>query len=200
MIPKFVHTKAAVFAVITAVLLISSGHAEWGKQQINEALKRAEQMKKTIMIPEPLKKVSLKEIQQDCNCTKEQTVQALKPAFKKANPEKLYLLVSSSVAMSTLQAYAKQIQNPNHKNTVMVLQGFVDGIQKIRPTLDFIRQVRCNDSIDVPFEINPEMFEQYNITRVPAMIWQNEQDSFQITGAIDLDEAKMRFKKAENQY
>jgi len=151
-------------------------------------------MEKNIMIPELLKKVPLKETSKDCNYTKDQTITTLKPDSKT-----LYLLVSSSVAMSTLQAYAKQIQNPDHKNTVMVLQGFVGGIQKIRPTLDFIREVRCNNSINVFFEINPELFEQYNITRVPAMIWQNGQDSFQITGAIDLDDAKKRFKKAEKQ-
>ena len=186
-------------SILITALTASHIYCEWGKHQIDEALERAEQMKKTIMIPEPFKPVPLKKIMEpDCNCTKgeEQTspVKTFESVFKKDDSEKLYLLISSSVAMSTLQAYAAQIQNSTHKNTVMVLRGFVGGIQKIRPTLDFIHEVR--GGMDVPFEINPEMFEQYRITRVPAMIRQNGQDSFQITGAIDLDEANKRFEKA----
>ncbi len=194
-------TGITVFTMLITLLITPSLYSEWGKQQIDEALKRAEQMSKTIMIPAPLGSVPLKKIMEpDCNCTKgkEQvlSVKSYKPLAGTDDSAKQYLLVSSSVAMSTLQAYAQQMQNPDHKNTVMVLRGFVGGIQKIRPTLDFIRQVRGNNTMDVQFEINPEMFEQYNITRVPVMIRQNGQDSFQITGAIDLDEAKKRFEKA----
>ena len=185
--------KSVIFAALFIAVLVTSSRAEWGKKQIDQALERAEQMKQNIIVPKLSELLPVNE-DGDCNCIKDE--QEILPVTQTVDSEKLYLLISSSVPMPVLQTYARQMKN--HKNTTMVLRGFVGGIQKIRPTLEFISRVRCNNSVNAAVEINPELFNQYGVTRVPAMIWQNGRESLQITGAIDLDEAVRRFKRAQN--
>lgn len=96
--------------------------------------------------------------------------------------EQLYLFVSSSVPLNTLRNYAAMIDQARAGKIIMVLRGFVGGMKKIRPTMEFIGEVlkkdpACNftkekcDSYQVNIQVDPQLFQRYGIEEVPALAY-----------------------------
>ncbi|MFH7319290.1 type-F conjugative transfer system pilin assembly protein TrbC [Desulfurivibrio sp. D14AmB] len=99
-----------------------------------------------------------------------------------ADHERVYLLISSSVPESTLKNYMTMIERAQEPNLIMVMRGFIGGMEKIRPTIQYLQNLRkkdpsCNptrakcDLFQVNIQINPLLFRQYGITRAPAVVY-----------------------------
>ena len=96
--------------------------------------------------------------------------------------ERIYLFVSSSVPIETLRNYARDLDRLGDPNVFMVMRGFVDGMKRMKPTLDFVKGIIAADaSCDVMtqgckayrvnIKIDPLLFRKYGITRVPAAVY-----------------------------
>jgi type-F conjugative transfer system pilin assembly protein TrbC len=102
---------------------------------------------------------------------------------KLKSDERLWILVSSSVPLSTLRAYAAAIDRTGDENIVMVMRGFIDGMQYVRPTMQWIQQAlikepgckptpeRPCDLYQATIQIDPEIFSRYGIEQVPAFVY-----------------------------
>ena len=85
------------------------------------------------------------------------------------------LFISSSIPVNTLRAYAHDISE-NNLPVKMVLKGFVGGMTRIKPTVQFIKNIiqiddDCKfdcDTYNVDINIDPELFGSFNINSVPA--------------------------------
>ena len=121
------------------------------------------------------------------------------------NPESLtddngriYVFISSSMPMQTLKNYAADIDSLAPHNITVVLRGFVNGMKLFAPTRDFISEILTKDSAcelsrdqceayRVSFEIHPELFQQMQITEVPAFAYvRNENETYLVHGDISL--------------
>ena len=96
--------------------------------------------------------------------------------------ERIYLFVSSSVPIGTLMNYARDLDRLGDPNVFMVLQGFVGGMKRVKPTMDFVRKIITEDAdcdiqknkcsaYRVNIRIDPLLFRKYGITRVPAAVY-----------------------------
>ena len=104
------------------------------------------------------------------------------PAVTAANAERVYLFISSSVPLTTLRNYAAMIDRVRTGQVIMVLRGFVGGMKKIRPTMEFIAEIlkkdltrdftkeQC-DSYQVNIQIDPQLFQRFGIEDVPALAY-----------------------------
>lgn len=99
-----------------------------------------------------------------------------------AGGQRLYLFISSSMPMATLRNYAATIARAEASGITMVMRGFVGGMKKIRPTMEFIGAVlkknhdcdfakeKC-DSFQVNVQVDPELFQKLQIREVPALAY-----------------------------
>lgn len=104
------------------------------------------------------------------------------PVATGSHTEQLYLFVSSSVPLNTLRNYAAMIDRARAGQVIMVLRGFVGGMKKIRPTMEFIGDIlkedpscdlakeKC-DSYQVNIQVDPQLFQRYGIGEVPALAY-----------------------------
>jgi len=104
------------------------------------------------------------------------------PAVTEAQERQIYLFISSSVPLTTLRNYAAMIDRARTGQVIMVLRGFVGGMKKIRPTMEFIAEIlkkdstcdftkeKC-DSYQVNIQIDPQLFQRFGIEEVPALAY-----------------------------
>lgn len=104
------------------------------------------------------------------------------PAATGSHAQQLYLFVSSSVPLSTLRNFAAMIDRARAGRIIMVLRGFVGGMKRIRPTVEFIGEVlkkdpdcdlakeKC-DSYQVNIQVDPQPFQRFGIEEVPALVY-----------------------------
>ncbi len=96
--------------------------------------------------------------------------------------ERIYLFVSSSMPISTLKTYAADLDKLKDPNIIMVMRGFVGGVQHMKPTLEFIDSVltkdpNCDslrkkcDAYHIGINIDPLLFSRYDIRSVPAIMY-----------------------------
>ena len=94
--------------------------------------------------------------------------------------ERIYIFVSSSVPKDTLRNYARDLDALGQPRMSIVMRGFVGGMTKVRPTLEFLRGVlfkeeNCNsekcDAYQAPILIDPMLFKRYGIEAVPAIVY-----------------------------
>jgi len=86
--------------------------------------------------------------------------------------ERYFLCISSSMPKSLIQNYLRQIET-DFPEIEVVLNGFIGGISKVKKTIEFINEVIKKDEgvYAVTIQINPKIFMQYKIDRVPALIY-----------------------------
>ena len=99
-----------------------------------------------------------------------------------SNTEQIYLFISSSVPLTTLRNYAAMIDRARTGQVIMVLRGFVGGMKKIKPTMEFIAEIlkkdptcdltktKC-DSYQVNIQVDPQLFQHFGIEEVPALAY-----------------------------
>ena len=101
---------------------------------------------------------------------------------------RIYLFISSSVPVSTLRSYAAMIDHARADQVVMVLRGFVDGMRKIRPTINFIGEILKKDqdcdftqekceSYQANIQVDPMLFQRFSIDEVPALVFLPDQQT-----------------------
>ncbi len=86
--------------------------------------------------------------------------------------KKMFLCISSSMPKSLIQNYLKQIEQ-KYPQIELVLNGFIGGMRKIKPTLAFLNQVLDKGNgkrYAVKIQINPKIFMRYHVYRVPALV------------------------------
>lgn len=90
--------------------------------------------------------------------------------------KKLILFVSSSVPLATLRNYALDLVKIDG---VMILRGTIGEIRKLKPTIDFFRDIMVVDPkcktrgcevLPLKAAVDPKRFRRYGITQVPAAV------------------------------
>jgi len=94
--------------------------------------------------------------------------------------ERIYIFISSSVPKETLQNYARDLDALGDPKISIVMRGFVGGMAKVRPTLEFLKGIlfkgekcaseKC-DAYRAPVIIDPLLFRWYEIEAVPAIVY-----------------------------
>lgn len=84
--------------------------------------------------------------------------------------ETIYIFISSSMPKATIKNYlesTKHIQN----NVVFILQGAIGGMQKIKPTLIWIKDLIGKEYANAKIIIEPRISKKFDIERVPAILY-----------------------------
>ncbi|ADU66200.1 Type-F conjugative transfer system pilin assembly protein TrbC [Desulfurispirillum indicum S5] len=93
---------------------------------------------------------------------------------------RVLVFISSSMPDHLLRTYLEQADG--QPQIQFVMRGFIDGITKIMPTVEFIARLQLKDQNCEPFKeecamhtndvsVDPELFSQFDITQVPAMVY-----------------------------
>jgi len=118
------------------------------------------------------------------------------PAGILTDSEKIYLFLSSSIPDASLQGYMASLDGL--AEIVPVMRGMVGGMQDQEKMADWYNKVlkndlTCQDTVDeqcpryqVAIKINPTLFEKYNISEVPALVYTNGDEIFQIQGDVGI--------------
>jgi type-F conjugative transfer system pilin assembly protein TrbC len=114
----------------------------------------------------------------------------LSPNFKNSilgHNEKIYVVISSSMPISTIQNYFKTAQKAN-RDIVFIIRGFVgNDIRKIKPTLKWMSKILTKNPHKKPsninryniiLQINPKVTQYFKITAVPAVIYVKNYSNF----------------------
>ena len=115
--------------------------------------------------------------------------------------EKIYLFFSSSLPDEIIRQYLAAIAVIGDSQVIPVVRGFVKGLADIQASIEFFNEVvkedpNCRDEMSpqkicrrfpVVIKVNPLLFSQYGITRVPAVVYANTTDAFAIQGDAGLD-------------
>lgn len=98
--------------------------------------------------------------------------------------ERIYIFISSSMPLETIRNYAAAVSRMNDpKKIVLVMRGFIGGMEKIGPTTSFIADVlkekascdlaageQCS-MVNANVLVDPILFRRYGITQVPATVY-----------------------------
>jgi len=119
---------------------------------------------------------------------KEQDVKKSKIKKLKGH-ERLYVFISRSIPMATLQNYAVAIESLGDPRVIMVLKGMSDslGLDRIDDALNFSKEIlkknadcfseECQHFEKVSIEIDPRLFSRYSLKKVPAFVYTNNANS-----------------------
>lgn len=113
---------------------------------------------------------------------------------KSSGSRMYYLAVSSSVPVDTLKTYVRNLAYAGG-TVVVILRGFVGGMHRIGPTIDFYREITAYDGKvhDIPFQIDPDRF--VSVKAVPALM--GEDRACVVYGDAPLD---FLVKKLDDRY
>jgi hypothetical protein len=124
--------------------------------------------------------------------------------------ESVYLFLSSSLPEPVVNHYLIDIGRTGEQRIVPVLFGLPQGLAGKRINADYFSRVmqanlECRDTpespcqrLEVPLKVSPELFTRYNITEVPALVYDNGQDSWSIHGEAELAYLLEKAGKAAN--
>jgi hypothetical protein len=124
--------------------------------------------------------------------------------------ESVYLFLSSSMPEAMVNRYLIDVSRTGEQRIVPVLFGLPQGLAGKRVNADYFSRVMqadpgCRDTteapcqrLEVPLKINPELFARYNINEVPALAYDNGQDSWSIQGEAELAYLLKKVGKAAN--
>lgn len=100
------------------------------------------------------------------------------------NDERIYIFVSSSMPLETVRNYAASAGRYNDpQKIVLVMRGFIGGMQQIGPTTNYhtdVLKVRstCNPAsgeqchlVNSKIMVDPILFRRYGINQVPATVY-----------------------------
>jgi hypothetical protein len=96
--------------------------------------------------------------------------------------ERVYIFVSSAMPVQTVRNYAASVSRLRDPRIMMVMRGFVGGMTKIQPTIDFVSSVLKEDPSCILSEtecrmrqaklvVDPLLFRRHGIERVPAVVF-----------------------------
>ncbi|MHB8810647.1 MAG: TrbC family F-type conjugative pilus assembly protein [Desulfobulbaceae bacterium] len=114
-----------------------------------------------------------------------------------ATMTRIYLFLSSSVPEATIRAYIATIANAEAAEIVPVLRGLVKGtdfqasagyfckILQEDPDCWDTKESKCG-RYQVPIKVDPLLFDRYSITRVPALVYVGDKDTFLVRGDMEI--------------
>jgi len=85
----------------------------------------------------------------------------------------LFLFISSSMPVQTLRSFAISMNNVP-QTVVFVMRGFIGGMKKIQPTIEFIQSWANWKEEETPrfgVMIDPVLFRKYNVRQVPTLVY-----------------------------
>ena len=112
--------------------------------------------------------------------------------------ESVFLFLSSSLPETVVNRYLIDIGRTGEQRMVPVLFGLPQGLAGKRLNADYFSRVMqanpgCRDTPETPcqrlavsLKVNPVLFTRYTITEVPALVYDNGQDSWSIQGETEL--------------
>ena len=124
--------------------------------------------------------------------------------------EVVYLFLSSSLPEAMVNQYLIDIGRTGEQRIVPVLFGLPQGLEGKRVNADYFSRVmqadpECRDTpkspcqrLEVPLKVNTVLFARYNINQVPALVYDNGQDSWSIHGETELAYLLKNIGKAAN--
>ena len=122
----------------------------------------------------------------------------MKKDGKLTSQESVYLFLSSSVPEAMVNRYLIDIGRTGDQRISPVMFGLPQGLEGKSLNADYFSRVMqadpgCRDTpespcqrLEVPLRVNPVMFARYDINEVPALIYDNGQDSWSIHGDAEL--------------
>ncbi|EKD40848.1 MAG: type-F conjugative transfer system pilin assembly protein TrbC [uncultured bacterium] len=105
------------------------------------------------------------------------------PGEQLEDTERIYVFFSKSMPEHTLRNYISMISKAQDPNITMVMRGFIgEGLKKMKPTLNYIRELRqkdpnCNpikaecDLYSINIIIDPLLFQRYHVETVPMVVF-----------------------------
>lgn len=84
--------------------------------------------------------------------------------------ETIYIFISSSMPEITIKNYLKSTKHIQN-NVVFVMQGAIGGMQKIKPTLIWIKELIGKEYVNAKIIIEPRISKRFSIERVPAILY-----------------------------
>jgi hypothetical protein len=142
--------------------------------------------------------------------TPQEQARAAKVKGRLSVQESVYLFLSSSVPEAMVNRYLIDVSRTGEQRIVLVLFGLPQGLAGKRVNADYFSRVMqadpgCRDTpnspcqrLEVPLKVNPELFARYNINEVPALVYDNGQDSWSIHGETELAYLLEKVGKAAN--
>ena len=124
--------------------------------------------------------------------------------------ESIYLFLSSSVPEAMVNRYLIDVSRTGEQRIVPVLFGLPLGLAGKRLNADYFSRVMqanpgCRNTSETPchrlavsLKVNPVLFTRYTITEVPALVYDNGQDSWSIRGETELAFLLEKMSKAAN--
>ncbi|MDD2462876.1 MAG: TrbC family F-type conjugative pilus assembly protein [Desulfobulbus sp.] len=112
--------------------------------------------------------------------------------------ESVFLFLSSSVPEAITNRYLIDVSRSGEQRIAPVLFGLPQGLAGKRVNADYFSRVMladpgCRDTPEAPcqrlavqIKVTPELFSRYNITEVPALVYDNGQGSWSIQGEAEL--------------
>ena len=112
--------------------------------------------------------------------------------------ESVYLFLSSSMPEAVVNSYLVNLASANDNRLIPVMYGFLNGLADRNSSARYFNQVmkedmRCEDKpgntcrrLPLSIRINASLFKQYQIIEVPALVYDNGQDSWAIQGDAEL--------------
>jgi len=129
---------------------------------------------------------------------KQEQTSAIRGKGTLSGQESVYLFLSSSMPESVVNRYLIDVNRTGEQRIVPVLFGLPRGLAGKRVNADYFSRVMladsgCRDTPEAPcqrlavqIKVNPELFSRYNITEVPALVYDNGQGSWSIRGEAEL--------------
>ncbi len=117
---------------------------------------------------------------------------------KLGNEENIYLFFSSSMPDETVHAYLEGMETVDEPKIVMLMKGFMLGERESYLVRIAKKDIHCVDQLqakktivcdrfEIPIKIKPSLFAKYNITQVPALVYERGNNSWKIGGDMALD-------------
>jgi type-F conjugative transfer system pilin assembly protein TrbC len=97
-----------------------------------------------------------------------------------ASDARIYLFISSSMPLSTLRNYARDIDRLQDPHISMVMRGFIGGIRDATASMEFLMQIRLKDlgcnglgcaTFGTPVDFDPNLYRRFRPDVVPALIY-----------------------------
>lgn len=112
---------------------------------------------------------------------------------KLGKEEKVYLFFSSSMPDETVHAYIAAIEGADEPNLIMVMNGFAPGERENYLARIARKDLGCSDQLrqenpdiceryEIPITLKPSLFDKYEISRVPALVYEKGEEAWKITG------------------
>lgn len=110
-------------------------------------------------------------------------------AFALANtekkPEQLLIFVSLGMPKTTLKALYREAQA---QGAVLVLRGLQNN--------SFKKTTQTLQQLGIALQIDPLLFQKYQIKAVPAFVWVTDAETHTLSGNVSLSHALSQFKEA----